>query len=339
MYHDYTYKAVLASSLRAQWELDDVLAPDQDLDFSRKFMPDALCRTEVAPGVETDNERRLLNQITAYQYLCYFGSVEEFILPFLMDHARPMLREDDYRVRALLNFASEEAKHIHLFNRYREAFERGFPFQCHMLGPREALAQKVLSHHPLAVGLIILMIEWMTQAHYVGSIRDDSEIDPLFKSLFKHHWMEEAQHAKLDTLIVDALAEGRTEAELDGVTKEFFMIASFLDNSLQMQARLNVQSLEAGLGRTMAKREALIAQQYRAARYTYIGSGMRHERFKATLEAVSPRLAATVAAAVTPRRQPAVAATPAAAKLFFIPTLSRDFSLAFTAVTRPVSAT
>jgi hypothetical protein len=313
MYHDYTYQAVLASSLRAQWELDDVLAPDQDLDFSRRFMPEALCGTAAAPGLETDEERRLLNQITAYQYLCYFGSVEEFILPFLMDHARPMLRQDDYRVRALLNFASEEAKHIHLFNRYREAFERGFSFKCDMLGPREELGRRVLSHHPLAVGLIILMIEWMTQAHYVGSIRDDSEIDRLFKSLFKHHWMEEAQHAKLDTLIVDALAEGRTEPELAGVTKEFFMIAGFLDNSLQMQARLNVQSLERGLGRTIVRREALIAQQYRAARFTYLGSGLRHERFKATVEAISPRLAAAVAAAVAPRRQPAMAAAPAAA--------------------------
>jgi hypothetical protein len=313
MYHDYTYKAVLASSLRAQWELDDVLAPEQELDFSRDFMPEALARTASAPGVSNADERRMLNHIAAYQYLCYFGSVEEFILPFLMDHARPMLRQDDYRVRALLNFASEEAKHIHLFNRYREAFERGFPFKCDMLGPREELGRRVLSHHPLAVGLIILMIEWMTQAHYVGSIRDDSEIDRLFKSLFKHHWMEEAQHAKLDTLIVDALAGGRTEPELAGVTKEFFMIAGFLDNSLQMQARLNVQSLERGLGRTIVRREALIAQQYRAARFTYLGSGLRHERFKATVEAISPRLAAAVAAAVAPRRQPAMAAAPAAA--------------------------
>ena len=180
MYHDYTYKAVLASSLRAQWELDDVLAPEQELDFSRDFMPESLCRSGAAPGLASEDERRMLNHVAAYQYLCYFGSVEEFILPFLMDHARPMLRQDDYRVRALLNFASEEAKHIHLFNRYREAFERGFPIACQMLGPREVLAQRVLSHHPLAVGLIILMIEWMTQAHYVGSIRDDSDIDPLF---------------------------------------------------------------------------------------------------------------------------------------------------------------
>ena len=307
MYHDYTYKAVLASSLRAQWELDDVLAPDQELDFSRDFMPESLCRSGAARGLASEDERRMLNHIAAYQYLCYFGSVEEFILPFLMDHARPMLRQDDYRVRALLNFASEEAKHIHLFNRYREAFERGFPIACQMLGPREVLAQRVLSHHPLAVGLIILMIEWMTQAHYVGSIRDDSDIDPLFKSLFKHHWMEEAQHAKLDTLIVDALAEGRSERELAQVTNEFFQIAGFLDKSLQVQARFNVESLERGLGRTIDGRDALIVQQYRAARWTYLISGLTHDRFKATLEASSPKMAARVAAALTPR-QPQVAA-------------------------------
>jgi hypothetical protein len=304
MYHDYSYKAVLASSLRAQWELDDVLAPEQELDFSRDFMPESLCRSGAAPGLASEDERRMLNHIAAYQYLCYFGSVEEFILPFLMDHARPMLRQDDYRVRALLNFASEEAKHIHLFNRYREAFERGFPFQCQMLGPREVLAQRVLSHHPLAVGLIILMIEWMTQAHYVGSIRDDSDIDPLFKSLFKHHWMEEAQHAKLDTLIVDALAEQRPERELALVTNEFFQIAGFLDKSLQIQARFNVESLERGLGRTIDGRDALIVQQYRAARWTYLMSGLTHERFKATLEATSPKMAARIAAATAPR-QPA----------------------------------
>jgi len=314
MYHDYTYKAVLASSLRAQWELDEILGPEQELDFSTNFMPESLARSAAAPGLENEDERRMLNHIAAFQYLCYFGSVEEFILPFLMDHARPMLREDDYRVRALLNFATEEAKHIHLFNRYRDAFERGFPVRCQMLGPREELGRRVLSHHPLAVGLIILMIEWMTQAHYVGSIRDDGNIDPLFKSLFKHHWMEEAQHAKLDTLIVDALAEGRGEPELTQVTNEFFQIASFLDKSMQFQAQFNVDSLERGLGRKIPERNALVVQQYRAARWTYLGSGLRHERFKATLESISPRMAERIGAATAPRQSetsPAVAASAA----------------------------
>jgi len=29
MYHDFNYEATLSSSLRAQWELDDVLRTDQ----------------------------------------------------------------------------------------------------------------------------------------------------------------------------------------------------------------------------------------------------------------------------------------------------------------------
>ena len=149
------------------------------------------------------------------------------------------------------------------------------------------------------------MIEWMTQAHYLGSIRDDGGIDPLFKSLFQHHWMEEAQHAKLDTLIVDALAQGRSERELAQVTNEFFQIAGFLDKSLQVQARFNVESLERGLGRMIDSRQALMLQQYRAARWTYVVSGLTHNRFKATLEAISPRMAARIAAATAPRVAPA----------------------------------
>src|SRR5919112_208024 len=239
MYHDFNYEATLASSLRAQWQLDDVLRTNQELDFSRNMMPESLARTE---AIESLNpfEQRVLNQISAHQYLCIFGVVEEFILPFLLDHARPHLLGDDWRVRAILNFAGEEAKHIHLFKRFHDAFVRGFPVQCEVIGPSEAIGAEVLRHDPLAVGLVILMIEWMTQAHYLGSIRDDGVIDPLFKSLLKHHWMEEAQHAKLDTLIVDALAEGRSEAQIDKAIDDVFDIATFLDEGLKMQAGLNM---------------------------------------------------------------------------------------------------
>ena len=188
MFHDFNYQATLASSLRAQWQLDDVLREDQELDFSLNFMPESLARTAALETL-SPAEQRVLNQISAHQYLCIFGVVEEFILPFLMDHARPALHGDDWRVRAILNFANEEAKHIHLFKRYHQAFVRGFPVECKMIGPSEAIGAEVLRHDPLAVGLLILAIEWMTQAHYLGSIRDDANLDPLFKSLLRHHWM------------------------------------------------------------------------------------------------------------------------------------------------------
>ena len=294
MYHDFNYEATLASSLRAQWQLDDVLRADQDLDFGRNFMPESLARTANVPGLNAF-EQRTLNQISAHQYLSIFGIVEEFILPFLLDHARPHLLDHDWRVRALLNFASEEAKHIHLFKRFHEAFVRGFPVECQVIGPSEAIGAKILSHDPLAVGLVILMIEWMTQQHYLGSIRDDGDIDPLFKSLMKHHWMEEAQHAKLDTLIVDALAEGRTEEQIDRVIDEFLEIGGFLDDGLKTQAGFNLDALEKVIGRKLENREEIEAQQHQAARWTYIGSGLVHERFISTLNSISPNAAKRLA--------------------------------------------
>jgi len=296
MYHDFNYEATLASSLRAQWQLDDVLKADQELDFSRNFMPESLARTA---AVESLNpfEQRVLNQISAHQYLSTFGIIEEAILPFVLDHARPHLSGDDWRVRALVNFAGEEAKHIHLFKRYHNAFVRGFPVECQVIGPAEAIREEILRHDPLAVGLVILMIEWMTQQHYLGSIRDDNNLDPLFKDLMLQHWKEEAQHAKLDTLIVDALGEGRSEEQIDKAIDEFFEIGAFLDDGLKTQTGFNIDALEKAIGRKVEDREALLEQQHQAARWTYIGSGMVHERFKATLESLSPRAAARIAEA------------------------------------------
>ena len=296
MYHDFNYEGTLVSSLRAQWVLDEVLRKDQELDFTRLFMPESLARTAALDSLSPD-EQRVLNHISAHQYLSIFGIVEEFILPFLMDHARPALRGDDWRVRAILNFANEEAKHIHLFKRFHTAFVRGFPVECQVIGPSEDIGAKVLSHDPLAVALVILMIEWMTQEHYLGSIRDNQDLDPLFKSLMLNHWKEEAQHAKLDTLIVEVLAQGRSEEELDKVMDDFFSIGGFLDQGLQVQAGFNLAALEKAIGRHIEDRDEILAQQHQAARWTYIGSGMVHERFQATLTQLSPKAAARVAEA------------------------------------------
>ena len=296
MYHDFNYEATLASSLRAQWQLDDVLKADQDLDFSRNFMPESLARTAAVTSLNPF-EQRILNQISAHQYLSIFGIVEEAILPFVLDHARLQLSGDDWRIRALVNFAGEEAKHIQLFKRYHDAFVRGFPVECEVIGPAEAIGAELLRHDPLAFGLVVLMIEWMTQQHYLGSIRNDNDLDPLFKELMLQHWKEEAQHAKLDTLIVDALGEGKTEEQIDKAIDEFFEIGGFLDEGLKQQAGFNIDALEKAIGRKVEDREALLAQQHQAARWTYIGSGMVHERFKATLESLSPRAAQRIAEA------------------------------------------
>ena len=81
-----------------------------------------------------------------------FALVEEFILPYVVDHARPQLSGDDYRVRALLGFAGEEAKHIHLFKRFREEFEEGFGSKCEFIGPADDVTRFVLVAQPSGSG-------------------------------------------------------------------------------------------------------------------------------------------------------------------------------------------
>ncbi len=298
MYHNFNFEDVLAASQRAAWEIEDVIPMGAELNFYRPFLPESLARTAAAPGL-SPADRLILNQIRGHEYLTMFGLVEEFILPFVLDHARPQLNGDDYRVRALLQFASEEAKHIQLFKLFQQRFTDGFGTGCPVIGPPEAIAAEILRHDPLSVALIILQIEWMTQSHYVDSVRDDSDLDPLFKSLLKHHWIEEAQHAKVDTLMVEALAEGRDEAAIQSAMDGYFEIAAFLDGGLKMQAGLNLDALEEATGRPLnaSLRPVLHDQQHQALRWTYIGSGLAHPKFVASLAAMSPAARDRVAAA------------------------------------------
>ena len=288
MHHNFNFKDVLAISSRCAWTIEDVLLPGAQLDYTRRFMPENLARTAAIPLLGED-EARILNQIRGHEYLALFGLVEEFILPFILDHARPQLNGDDHRVRALLQFAGEEAKHIHLFRQFHRLFTETFATECAMIGPAEAIAAEILRHDPLAVALAILQIEWMTQRHYVDSVKDDGDLDPLFRSLLRHHWMEEAQHAKLDTLMVEALADGRDGEGIERAIDEYLEIGAFLDGGLKQQTLFNLEAFERATGRALSdsERAELAAQQHQALRWTYLGSGMTHPNFTASLEAMS----------------------------------------------------
>jgi len=105
----------------------------------------------------------------------------------------------------------------------------------------------------------------------------------------KHHWMEEAQHAKLDTLMVEALAEGRDECAIQRALDEYFEIVAFLGSGLKSQTEFNLAAFERACGRSLGAeaRDAFLVHQHQAARWTYIGSGMAHPKFRATLGRIS----------------------------------------------------
>ncbi|HEU4768627.1 MAG TPA: hypothetical protein VFS77_14690 [Pyrinomonadaceae bacterium] len=291
----YTYQSVLAASEMIHWRIEDIIGGEKRLDFHKSFMPESLARVEPLKFLNSD-EKRVLNQIRGNAYLTIFGLVEEFILPFVLDHARPQLQGDDYRVRALLKFAEEEAKHIQLFKRFRQEFEDGFGTYCAVIGPPDAVAAEILKHDPLGVAITTLHIEWMVQRHYVESVRDNQNLDPQFKSLLKHHWVEEVQHAKLDTLMVEALAAGRDEEGIMQGVREYIDIGGFIDGALKQQVEFDLDSFERATGRqlTDAEKEEIRPQQLQANRWTYLGTGMTHERVLETLESITPKARRTV---------------------------------------------
>ena len=296
--HGFTYAKALAASEKINWRVEDLIGGERRLDFAKPFMPESLAR--IGEIGFLDAEARLkLNHIRAHGYLYTFGLVEEFILPFVLDHARPLLAEDDLRTRALLRFASEEAKHIHLFRTFEREFQAGFGTDCAMIGPAEEVGKAVLAHHPLSVALLILQVEWMTQRHYLESIRDNQGIDEQFKSLLRHHWMEEAQHAQLDTLMVEALAENRDARQIEQAVDGYLEIGGMFDGAFKQQAAFDLDALQRATGQVYGAAEAarIVAVQHQAMRWTYLGSGISHPNFLRSVAALSPAQATRLAEA------------------------------------------
>jgi len=289
MLERYSYQSALAAQEVVHWRIEDIIGGEKRLDFTKPFMPESLARVEELSFLDSE-EKLILNQIRGNAYLSIFGLVEEFILPFVLDHARPHLSGDDYRVRALLEFASEEAKHIQLFKRFRQEFEDGFGTFCPVIGPPAAIASAILAHDPLGVAITTLHIEWMVQRHYIDSIKDDKRLDPQFKSLLKHHWIEEVQHAKLDTLMVESLAAGRNEQQIMNGVEEYLAIGGFIDGGLNKQVELDLDSFERATSRKLNKseEEEFRTKQLQANRWTYLGTGMTHEKVLETLEGLTP---------------------------------------------------
>ncbi len=289
MQHNYSYQSTLAASERIGWKVEDLIGGDKKLDFTKPFLPESLAQVKRLSFL-TPAEQITLNQIRGHEYLSMFGLVEEFILPYVVDHVRPQLSADDYRVRALLQFAGEEAKHIHLFKHFRREFEEGFGSQCDFIGPAEDVTRFVLSHSPLGVGIAILHIEWMTLRHYIEAVRDNQDLDPQFKSLLKNHWLEESQHTKLDSLIVDDLVANSTVKGIDQAFAEYAEIGAFLDKGIQQQAEFDLDSFVQATGRDLSRseRERVKNAVLKGMRWTYLGTGMTHPNFLATVEAIKP---------------------------------------------------
>ena len=124
----------------------------------------------------------------------------------------------------------------------------------------------------------------------MDSIKDQQDLDPQFKSLLRHHWMEESQHAKLDTLLVEKLARSADAAGIAKGFEDFSALGSALNGLLGQQVELDIASLENAAGRTFdeSERSEIATAQIKAYRYTFLVSGLVHPNFLRTVSELNP---------------------------------------------------
>jgi hypothetical protein len=283
----FDYESCVRASETASWKLDDVMPASTRLDFGRPFLPAGLAARGELPFL-SHGEKRTLNQLTGNAYLNLFAFVEEYILATVLQHASAEAFGDHDAIRALVRFADEEAKHQKLFHRYVEAFRRDFAIETEVLESATDVAHVILSKSPIAVMLVTLHLEIMTQAHYTECVRDDTEIDPFFAKLLRMHWMEESQHARIDALELDRMLDQANREQIEKAFGEYLELIGAFDGLLRAQSEMDERTLARATNRTFSDTEktAIVDAQHAGYRRTFLTYGMTNPMFARHLETI-----------------------------------------------------
>lgn len=283
----YSYTDCLQNSYRVNWRIGDVL-DGRRFDLSRRWLPTQLSGADAIASLSPEEKTKLSHvEMGAYAHL--FGYVEEFIAPKMGALARDF--EIDHRdaFDALTNFAAEEVKHMNLF---REVWNRvddtlGFPLA--LVSGQKDVARAVLSKQTGAVLLLTAAIEWFTQLHYLSCFKDNDALDPFTRHIFKCHWLEESQHARMDHLETLRAFSGIGPERRDAAVADLIELVGAVDGLLQQQAGLDVENLQRYLDRGLSPStlQEVYAAVLDAKRYTFIASGVTHPNFQELFGAVT----------------------------------------------------
>jgi hypothetical protein len=290
--HLSTYVRVMELSDRTNWMLQPAI-DNIDLDFSSPFLPDVLMNTTSLSSLSEPN-KLLLNHICAYAYVHMFQYIEELIIAQILIQSQYYTAPLSNERRALLRFCDEEIKHQRLFEAFKNKFNEQsyFKQECDTIKDSTSVAINITSHNPLAVMLLISLLEWITQQHYRNTF-NNSDIDSSFARLFELHWFEEAQHTELDSLEINKLATKMSVKEREEAVDELFDLCFLLDGLLIKQALCNVDSYAniVHMGKMKASaREQMVTHQINTYRWIFIGCGFANSNFIQILEDIAPNM-------------------------------------------------
>ena len=275
----YSYAECLQKSYRVNWKIGDVV-DGRRFDPSRRWLPAQLSAADAIASLNPE-EKTKLNHVEMGAYAHLFGFVEEYIAPKMLTLARDFEIDQREAFDALANFAAEEVKHMNLFREVRGRIDETVGFPLALLPGEKDVARAVLSKHTGAVLLLTAAIEWLTQLHYLSGFNDNAALDPFTRHIFKSHWLEESQHARMDHLETLRAFASIDDEDRQIAIEDLIDLVGAVDGLLQQQTGFDVDNLERSLDRPLraSVREEVHARVLAAKRYTFIESGVTHPNF------------------------------------------------------------
>ena len=274
------YQRAIQASKRVRWEIDADVLRGRTLEGDYKYLPDGLSLVASLDFL-SDAERRIASRVQGRSYANIFGLVERFINAKVLELGQHHALDDQDIVEALVRFSDEELKHQQLFRRIEQLAEQAMPPGYRFVPTPNEVARAVLSKSTWAVLALTCHIELFTLAHYRHSIESDEALSPLWKDVFRYHFLEESQHATIDELEWLREHERLGAAERDRGVDDLIALVGAVDGILQAQATADAEYLVGLIARPLsdAQGETLRAWFLKAYRYQYITSGLQMTRF------------------------------------------------------------
>ena len=296
------YARCIQASKKVRWDIEADVIRGRDFDFDHVFLPAGLSKVDELPFLG-GAERRLLSQVQGRTYACVFGLVERFIGAKVLEVSGQHWLGDQVALEALVRFSDEELKHQELFRRIENMLDaRMAPGYRKVADPNE-VARAVLAKSTWSVLALTCHIELFTQQHYRQSIEPQSDLSPLWKDVFRYHWMEEVQHAMLDELEWKREHARLDEGQKDEAVDDLIALVGAVDGILQAQSAADAGYFVACAGRryTAGEESAIRTMLLRAYRWQYIVSGVQHPHFARLLtDMTTPAQMSRIQAALAP---------------------------------------
>jgi hypothetical protein len=266
----------IEASKRARWDIDRDVIRGRRFDLDHKFLPDGLSLVGDLDFLD-DGERRFLSQVQGRTYANLFGLVERFINAKVLELTEDHWFGDQVALESLIRFSDEELKHQELFRRLEDLAGRDMPAGYACVADPDEVARVVLARSTWSVLALTCHIELFTLVHYKESIHPDPDLAPLFKDVFRFHWIEESQHAVMDELEWRRIDAELTAEQRDGAVDDLIALVCAVDGILQAQSAADAAYFVENCGRDLpaGERTAVNARVLEAYRWQYVLSGAR----------------------------------------------------------------